>query len=309
MPSMLTIPEIAVKHAKKQPELVDAITEDAPALQKFLWHPSSHGLWNLAQKITSVTGAGFVPMNAPLQEMSVTSDLKKVDLSIMGGIFEVPEVTAIEYGGKDKYLADNLDIIYRDSGQSAEKAILYNKIKAAAITYDCLVRAQPANSAGQTYSVLCLRMRKGEHGGLYDPAMFKQGTLLETVPIHGGFVYRSTSENPKLKGVLVYGWRSMGFFGWQNMVENAAAAIVNIDEAHPITAAHMDALLQKARRRKGGTTLIVAHPNLEGMINAIKRNYLRLSNADKNIQSNLDAWEGIPIIYTENMLEGTETPV
>lgn len=303
MALMMTIPEIAIKHANKQPELVDAITEDAKALQKLEWQPSSHGLWNLAEKTNSVTGAGFVPMDAPLPNMSVKSELQKVDLSIMGGIMEVPEVKALQYGGKDKYLADKLDIIYRDSGQSAEKAILYNKVKAAAVHFECLERAQPAGGAGSTYSVLCLRMRKGEHGGLFDPKMFKQGTLLETVPIHGGELYKNA------EGVLVYGWRSLSFFGWQNLVEDAASAIVNIDKTHPVTAEHMDALIEKAKYDKGGTTLIVAHPKVRPMIKAVKRNYLQITSAEKNLQSNLDEWEGVPIVFTYNMLDGTETAI
>lgn len=303
MARMQTIPEIAIKHANKQPQLVDAITEDAKALKELEWQPSSHGLWNLAQKTTGVVGAGFIPMDAPLPDMSVKSELEKVDLSIMGGIFEVPEVRAMQYGGKDKYLADNLDTIYRDSGQSAEKAILYNKIKAAAVHFECLERAQPAADASGTFSVLCLRMRKGEHGGLFDPKMFKQGTLLETVPINGGNMYKSK------EGVLVYGWRSLSFFGWQNLVEDAASAIVNIDKTHPVTADLMDALIEKAKYDKGGKTLIVAHPKVRPMIKAVKRNYMQITNADKNLQSNLEEWEGVPIVFSYNMLDGSETAV
>lgn len=302
MATLLTIPQIGIKHAKKQPELVDAITEDAPVLKRFMWAESSNGLWNLAEVKNGVQGAGFVQMDSPLPNMSVDSELKKVDLSIMGGNFEVGRDKATQYGGKDKYLADNLTTLYADSGMSAEKAVLYNKIKAAAVHYKKLVFAQDTSNTG-TYTILAMRMKKGENSGLYDSSMFNQGTLLQTTPLNGGNPYKDA------KGVVVYGWTSVGYFGWQTLVDDACAAIVNVDKAHGPTGMMIDDMLELASFDKSGSVMIVAHSHVRPLINGLKRDKLQITSSEKGIDFQLDDWNGVPIVYTRNMLGGTETAI
>lgn len=302
MSTLLTIPQIGIKHAKKQPELVDAITEDTPALKRFLWQESSHGLWNLAEVKNGVQGASFVPMDSPLPDMSVDSELKKIDLSIMGGNFEVGRDKATQYGGKDKYLADNLTTVYAESGMSAEKAVLYNKIKAAAVHYKKLVFAQDDSATG-TYTILAMRMKRGENSGLYDSKMFNQGTLLQTTPLNGGNHYKNS------KGVVVYGWTSVGYFGWQTLVDDACAAIVNVDTSHPPTGMMIDDMLELAKYDKSGTVMIVASSQVRPLINDLKRDKLQITSSEKGVDFQLDNWNGVPIVYTRNMLSGTETAI
>lgn len=298
MSGMLAIPEIAKQYANKQPLLVDSLTEDAPVLKRFKWEQSTHGLWHLAEEVTEINGAGFVQLDAPLPDMSVETALKKVDLSIMGGKLFVGEDKATQYGGKDKYLADKLPKLYADSGMNAEKSILYNKIRASAITYGCAI-----NAGGAGYSVLCVRMKAGENGGLYDPKMFKQGTLLETVPLYGGNLY--TNE----KGVVGWGWRSKSYFGWQVMVKDANAAVVNIDSSHPLTEAMFDNLLEKAKFDKSGDVIVIAHSNLRPTFNSFKRSKIQITSAEKKLDVQLDDINGVPIVYTRNMLAGSESAV
>ena len=40
-----TLHEIALDKAKKRPELVDFLTEEAPILKMLKWIPATHGLW------------------------------------------------------------------------------------------------------------------------------------------------------------------------------------------------------------------------------------------------------------------------
>lgn len=298
MSGMLAIPEIAKNYANKQPLLVDSLTEDAPVLKRLKWQQSTHGLWHLAEEVTEINGAGFVQLDAPLPDMSVETSLKKVDLSIMGGKLFVGEDKATQYGGKDKYLADKLPKLYADSGMNAEKSILYNKIRAAAITYGCAI-----NAGGAGYSLLCVRMKAGENGGLYDPKMFKQGTLLETVQLQGGNLY--TNE----KGIVGWGWRSKSYFGWQVMVKDANAAVVNIDKNHALTETMLDDLLEKAKFDKSGDVLLIAHSHLRPTFSAFKRSKLQITSSEKGIDVQVDDYNGIPIIYTRNMLAGTESAV
>ena len=76
---MVTLHEIAVKHAKKQTGMVDSLTEEAPILGHVKWKAASHGLWNVAEKLTDIEGPAFVAPDAPLPQLSVSSDLVTTD--------------------------------------------------------------------------------------------------------------------------------------------------------------------------------------------------------------------------------------
>lgn len=297
-----TLKEISVQFANAQPHLVDAITKRAPFIEKVKWEKSTHGLFNLAEAVTNVQGAGFVPIDAPLPNMSVESELKKIDLSIMGGRLEVPRDKANMYGGKDKYLADHQPRLYRTSGMKAEKAIIYNKLKTAAVHYERLIRAQADSSTG-TFSIIAVRMTSGENNGLFDPSLFSQGTLLQTTPLCGGSVYVNKD------GISVYGWESVGYFGWQVLSPDSCAAIVNIDATHLPTAMMLDDILEQVDEGEDGDVMLLAHPKMKKYINALKGDKLVVRPDEMSVSQSIKDWDGVPIIYTKNMLPGTETAI
>ena len=55
-----TLKEIALEKAKKRPELVDYLTEEAPILTLLKWIPATHGLWNVEEVLDAITGASFM---------------------------------------------------------------------------------------------------------------------------------------------------------------------------------------------------------------------------------------------------------
>ena len=65
---MVTLHEIAVKHARKQKGMVDSLTEEAPILDHVKWKAASHGLWNVAERLTNIEGPAFVAPDAPLPQ-------------------------------------------------------------------------------------------------------------------------------------------------------------------------------------------------------------------------------------------------
>lgn len=57
-----TLKEIALEKAKKRPELVDYLTEEAPILTLLKWIPATHGLWNVEEVLDKITGASFTDL-------------------------------------------------------------------------------------------------------------------------------------------------------------------------------------------------------------------------------------------------------
>lgn len=294
-----TLKELALKYAKAQPQMVDNLTEDAPVLDAMKFQKATHGLWNVYSRATNIQGPTFTDMNAPLSEMSFDRKLEKVDLSIMGGELFCPEDTARMYGGKSEFFAERTPRFLLDAGVKTEKVLIYDNYRQFAIDNHNVL---DAGATGTGYSILCVRHIPGEICGLYSPEGFKQGAMLDVQPINGGDLYHNK------EGVLGYGLRLKGYFGFQLANEQAVSAIVNIDKEHVPTEDQMDELLDMARA-KSGTTHLYMHPRVLSMLNKYKGSILRTVNSDSEVDRTFDQWNKINIITSYNFLKGTEPKV
>lgn len=294
-----TLKELALKYAKQQPQMVDNLLEEAPILEAVKFEKATHGLWNVYSRATNIQGAGFVDANAPLPQMSFDRKLEKVDLSVMGGELFCPEDTAQLYGGKSEYFAERTPRFLREAGASTEKVLIYDNYRQFAIDNN---NVQSAGATGAGYSILCVRHIPGEICGLYSPEGFKQGAMLDTQPINNGGLYHNKD------GILGYGLRLKGYFGFQLANEQAVSAIVNIDKDHIPTEEQMDELLLAARA-KSRTTHLYMHPKVLNMLNKYKGEILRTVNSDREINRTFDQWNKIDIITSYNFLNGTEPNV
>jgi hypothetical protein len=307
-PVSATLKELSAHYAKKQPKQVESITEKAPILDTIKFEPSSHGLWNAYEEATRVEGAAFVEMNAPLPVVTADTELKKLDLSIMGGEMEVPEDKCQMFGGPAGYFSRKMDIILRASGMSAEQRILYANFRQYALDKGRVLSA--GAESNNCYSILAVRFEPGVTCGLYSPQGFKNGAMLDVKPINGGNLYKND------KGVLVYGQRLKGYFGIQIADVRTVAAIVNINAEKVPTATQIDDLLAMVRGDSADTHLFM-HMRCKNLLNRYKSGgglvegagSLQTTPATKDVNRLFDYWNGIPITTSYNFLEGTEEAV
>ena len=297
-----TLKELAVKYAKKQEEMVDNLTEDAPILAGIPFAEASHGMWNVAEQVASIDGPAFVRLNAPLPRVGVTTDLLKIDLDVMGGEIEVPEDQARMFGGPESYFSRNTPIILRDAGMSAEKRILYDNFIGYALQHGTAVDA--GGGGNNTASIIAVRFERGITTGLYSPEGFKAGAALDVSPINGGELYKISSG--KFAGVLGYGVRLKGYFGMQITSPKTVGAILNITEDNAPTARMLDNLLADIRATPARTRLYM-HVHTRNLLNRYKQDSLRMAPENKNYQTGVMEWNGIPIITSYNFLGFGET--
>ena len=297
--NMVTLHEIAVKHAKKQSGMVDSLTEEAPILQMVKWKAATHGLWNVAEKLTDIEGPAFVRPDAPLPQLSVSSDLVTTDLSVMGGTMEVPTQRAKKFGGPMKYFADKQNYILKKAGMDTERQLVFeNWLKGAR----AVKNLYDAGGAGEGWFLLAVRFDELANVGLYDPDQFDSGRLLKIdFPYSGAEHYL---HSPQYEGVLGYSVTYRGNFGYQILdAARTVAAIVNIDETHKPTPTMIDDMLAQVRS-KPGTTYIFTSPRgkIYG-INPYKVDNVQLINGDKDANTRLEAWAGISIVESHNIAE------
>lgn len=302
-----TLKELSDHYAKKQPKQVNWLVEESPVLDRLKFEVASHGLWNMYEEVTGITGANFVKMNAPLPTVDAALGLKKIDLSIMGGEVECPEDTAKMFGSKEKYFSRKLPSILKESGKTTERALLYDNMRAYALDMKRKEKKNVAIDAGATadgcYSIIALREVSGETIGLYSPEGFKAGAMLDVAPINGGNLYKSTTTAHA--GVLVYGMRLKGYFGYQIANPLTVGTIVNISKAKPPTAAMLDDLIAEVRGTSANTLLFM-HEKVKNMLNSIKGAALQVDVATKNMDRRITHWNGVEIVTSYNFDDGTE---
>lgn len=293
---MSTLHEIALSHAKKQPGMADSLTEDAPILNVVKWKASTHGLWNVAEKLTDVEGPGFVEPDAPLPYMSTSSDLVHTDLHVMGGMIEVPTQRALKFGGKDKYFAERQNTILRKAGMDTERQLMLNNWFKAARACGNL---KDAGATGKGWFILAVRFDELLNVGLYDPDQFQEGRLFRIDFPYGGAEHHLRSE--KYRGVLGYSISYRANFGWQILdPQRTCAAIVNIDETKRPTAAMIDDMLADVRARAGSTYLFCSPKAKIHGINPYKTSNVELANSDTDAKTRVETWNGISIITSHN---------
>lgn len=298
-PIIGTLKELAVEFSKKQPHQVENLTEKTPILDRVKFEPASHPMWNIAEEVSDVTGGGFVEMDAELDEISVASKMRKVDLTIMGGKMYCGEDKARMFGGKEKYFAKKQPVALKSLGMKAETSIIYNNLRAYAL--DCGNKLNAGATGNANYCLLAVRWERGETCGLYSPEGFGQGALINTLSLNGGELYEKD-------GKLVYGVRYKGYFGMQLLNSKTVAGIFNIDATHLPTPKQVDQVLNMVR--KDANTELYCHPDVMAMLADVgKGGAFRMGPNDNNVDREIEKWNKVPIITSWNFLTGAEAAV
>lgn len=293
---MSTLHEICLKFARKQPGMADSLTEDAPILRTVRWKPSTHGLWNVAERLEEVTGPAFVEPDAPLPVIRTSSSLVHTDLHVMGGTMEVPTQRALKFGGPAKYFAEKQSTILRRAGMDTEKQLMEkNWLKAAKSAKNL----KDAGGTGAGWYLLAVRFDELNNVGLYDPDQFAGGGRLFQIetPYNGS----EHILHGEYEGVYGYAIIYRANFGWQILdASRTCAAIVNIDEEHKPTAAMIDDMLADVRAQPGATYIFCGPKAKIYGLNPYKVDNVQLANNDADAKTRVETWNGISIVVSHN---------
>lgn len=313
--------ELAIQLSNKQPELVDWLLEETPALSLMPFFPTSDGMNHNYEVLEDVTGNGMVDGDSELPSVDARTALESTTLKILGGKMEVGEDKARQMGSAGAVFNSRLPHVLKKTGNSTETSLIYNSFRASAIKTrsddelkDAAQHAIDAGGSGSTnYSIVIAKFEQGNLSGLYDPNGFGRGMLFDMQAINGGELYY-LQDYP---GVLGYGMRLKSYFGVLTANPRNTSTIVNIDltddggefTAFP-TAMQIDDALDAVRAAVGGNTVIYSHPRvISALRNTFKLDRLQLQTEDRNFDTQIDAWNGIPLIGTYNMASGDEPAV
>lgn len=303
MPAAQTLHEIALDKAKKRPELVDFLTEEAPILKMLKWIPATHGLWNVEEVLDSIQGASFTELGSPLPSMKAETQLRQTYVNLLGGEVEVSKDKADQFGGAANYFARRENAFYKQAGMDTELSIWRDYWRKAAIKSKLLTKCSATANA---YTILIVRFDQENNIGIYDPSQFNQGRLLDPEPLNGGALYHLRSQ----AGVSGYGVEYRGRFGWQLLnPDRAVHAIVNVDADNLPTLSQIEDAIANVHGTAANTFIFGHHKIVQKTFSSIKQADIMYVNGDKDIQTIIGAINGVRIIGSYNLPDGNETAV
>jgi len=97
-------------------------------------------------------------------------------------------------------------------------------------------------------------------------------------------------------------------FGLQLANDRYVGAIVNIDTAAVPSEDQINQLLESVRANPANTFLYM-HPTMKTKLQVYKDNHLEMGPFDEDHNTLFTKWDGVNIITTYNMLQGTEANV
>lgn len=296
--------DLAIANAKKQPQMVDALLEEAPIIAGMPMQASSHGFYNLFEEVKNVTGAGLIDVDDELPTVDADGELKQKDLSILGGTIFVGEDKANQFGGASAYFASKEPLIMKKTGEDLERTVVYNNLRAYAIA-----QGKAVNIGGDqnvNFSVLAVTWTPGEMTGLYDPTGYGDGKMFDVKAVNGGDLFEKTVNG---KTILGYGVRYKSTLGVQTANSRYISALVNIDVANDKlpTGGQIDRMLIDARQNQ--STVLYMHPIILAYLFEQKASSLQVFNSDNGIDRRIVTWNGTPIVTSYTFLNGTEANV
>lgn len=290
-----TLQDLAVKWAVKSRTQVDQFLEDTTVLPMIPFEASTNPLSNVFEEITKVDAAQFVDLNEKLPNMSVDGKLQQEDLKVVGGLLEVGDDTAKNYGGAGNYFAKRIPVILRETGTKMEYNIIYDKLRKRAIDAGQTTAAGSSATTVLNSSIVFVRWVSGVTTGLYSEQGFGNGNAFEEIPVSNGSVYKNTDEK------LVYGMYIKNYFNVQVADKRTVYAITGIDASNIPTAIEINNALS-AMRAMPGNSMMIMRPEVANLLYATYKNeHIQMVPGDQDYNTVFTRWNGIPMVTTYNM--------
>jgi len=302
--------EVALNNATgAQKEMVDYVTEQAPIFESTPMEETSDGFQDVFEVLTSTDYIPEQQLDAPLQAVDMASRLEQTNLRNWAAKMEV---------GEDKLSAMNLS---KEAyfAKKSPKILMETGAKLSLTTYDAFKKYAFENqtvggiadrvldgtgSNNTNYSVAAVKYVKSEITGLYSSQAWGNGKVVDIMGISGGNAYLNSD------GVLVYGTRMKLNSGLKLANPRYVTTIVNIDKGADFAAIKLDDKLSQIIEEARGADVLYMHPTLKRLIGSVfKLEKIQLQNSDREVNSIIDAWDGVPIITDYNLSKGAEKNV
>jgi len=315
--------EVILSQEPKQAEFVNTITEDAPIVgNDVLFQAASNNIVNKYEKAREVVAPKRTDLDAPLQLLSLVSDLKETKLFKIAGLLELPQdqIEAATPQWVAQWMARKLPVILQAGMGNIEQSYLYDTLLA-----NCLANAgrtinmNVAASGNNYFSILGCCYDAGQNVGLYNanrtnPTGGAAGAGDGDTPQQTFFRMQAMWNGGLGKlsnGASGYSWDVSAMLGFQMANEKKFKAIVNIDESHFPTYQQLIEFARDIRGNNARKHIYMSRTIADKILSLYTRasgdnSFSSLIVVDQNGRIRIC---GIPVTESDNFLNGSEKAI
>lgn len=301
-----SIYDIGISYTDKQEAILNPFFRETPFFNSMPCIEASKGPVNIYEKVKEIKIPEFVNYDAPLPNISASTELGYATIGKVGGRMNIPKDKA-RLLGKEEIIAKQMPLILNKAGQAFDYSYLYNGVKAYCLENkaNCVTRIGTAGSGNTYFSMIGVTWSEGGNCGLYQPALSGE-KMFDIYPLGGGNEMNIPDNNGN--NITGYVIEVACFIGIQLPDPQRVHALVNIDSSNiPTLQQLLD--FQFAFGGYGNNSVIYCHPLV---FNKLAASLTKDSKVGDGMIERRDGRlyiNGCPVILNPNMLNGTEAYV
>lgn len=298
-----SIYDIGIAYKDKQEAILNPFFRETPFFNSMPCIEASKGPVNIYEKVKDIAIPEFVNYDAPLPDISASTELGYATIGKVGGRLNIP-LDKAKLIGKEELIAKQLPLILNKAGQAFDYSYLYNAVKRFCLENksECVTRIKSSGSGSTYYSMIGVTWSDGGNCGLYQPALSGE-KMFDIYALNGGNV----TNIPDTAGNFISGYiyEVACFIGIQLPDPQRVHALVNIDASNiPTLKQLLD--FQYAFGGYGANSAIYCHPLVFNMLVASLTQDDKIGDGLIERRDGRLYINGCPVILNQNMLNGTE---
>ena len=293
---------------------ISQLAKESGILSTMLFQPANHGLFHKYKLAENLASGGFRAINGSIVPSKVTQKVQQEDLKLLTDLQRLDKGYCETYpGGANSAFAEDSPQFVEGLGQKAATQFIYGingsgdeegfaGLRDLAVANNKTI--SQGGAEGSSTTILCVKWRKDETTGLFNPANFNKGKIVNIEMENNGKWFMETTNTSTGAVKPVYGALYESYLSLLMSNPNNVFAYTNIQDADGFkpTSANMDKMIASVKAKPSDTIIYMNWTALR-LLQELKVGKLQISTTDTDYSKWLISWNGIPIVLEENLTD------
>ena len=310
MSTIRTLRDLVVDVTVKDGAYIEYLTKKSAILKTANVIASSDEMYHKYKQWKTLPGGTFRNLGAGYSDYSKgVAEIKTLPLKILGDI--QAEDSASILGDKVAYFKTQRPAFMEGLGQKLATQIIYGTIDGYGDTAGFKGLHEYAKEYGNTITgggttgtTSIFVVKYGLQSGLViDNRLLNNQSIFNTTWLNGGQEHLISIGGKMMPGYEV---KYESILAWLSGGDKDVARYIGLNDSNTPTVANIDKMLSQISATADGSTFIYVNADGWRYLKSLKNSALRIGALDKDYDTRVDYWDGIPVLMEENILS-TET--
>jgi len=310
--SLTTMTEVAKIYNKIPAQVLENIINASGLLRTMNFDAAIAGEKDIYRTFDELPTATISQFGAAIVPQSLTSANKELTLAYVTALQqELTDIVENATIDKSEYFRTRSTLYYEAIAQKLAKLFFYGSsyditspfrgFKEIAETNSQTIVGNSSGSSAMS-TIFAIRWKPQYCTGLFNPQMMTKGMLVKSEWKHQGNSYTKTSNVSTGAEYDVFGMLHSACLGVKVVSKDLVATYTKLDASYLPTSDNMDKLCDMVKA-EGGNTVLYMTRAIRRSLMKLKNTKLELINSDNGIDNRVEAWNGIPIMIDENLID------